>query len=66
MIAWRGDIYYGTLGSGIFKLDKDRLVSIRKETQAGDLKASADYLFTAGDPQFARFDGTDWKTRTFT
>jgi hypothetical protein len=63
--GWRGDIYFGTQGAGLFGLQNDTLISLRPETQVGHMVGTEDHLFVAGANTYARFDGSDWKTRTF-
>jgi hypothetical protein len=63
--AWRGDIYFATRTAGLFGLEGDTLVSLRPQTAGSHLVATPDHLFVAGANTYARFDGADWKTRTF-
>jgi hypothetical protein len=63
--AWRGDIYFATHGAGLFGLQGDSLVSIRPQTVGNHMVATPEHLFVAGADTYARFDGGDWKTRTF-
>ena len=63
--CYKNEIYFGSLASGVFKVEKDKLVLVKDKAKGGHMTAQKDYLWTCGLEQAVRFDGTTWRKVDF-
>ncbi|MHC2300750.1 hypothetical protein [Rhizobium mongolense] len=62
---YRGEIYFGSLAGGIFKLVGTGLVPFKQQARGYASRGTPRYLWTCGGDQVARFDGSGWFAKTF-
>ncbi|SJM89136.1 hypothetical protein CRENPOLYSF2_1030015 [Crenothrix polyspora] len=65
VVEYRGKIYIAGLEKGLFCLDGENLILVKKEIHAVRLVSQNNYLCVSGDLSFYRFDGSDWESYTY-
>ncbi|MCT7374150.1 hypothetical protein [Chelativorans salis] len=63
---YAGDIYFGSLSGGIFKLVGNTLIPFKPQARGYAMRGTKRYLWTCGGDQLARFNGTGWTAASFT
>ena len=62
---WQNEVYFGSGGTGIERLEDTELVAFEKEMFSYALDGNRHYLATAGLTEVGRWDGDDWDYEEF-
>ena len=63
--AFRGSVYVGAGGSGLFQLDGDAITAVKTRIPSYRLTSTDSHLLIAGDDVAVIFDGNSWIGRRF-